>query len=130
MTIVQTPAQLPNNEFTDGIIANTQLLFVLPTTEVIYDEIIAKFKIKNEAHINQMKSIRNDFVSKRPYSECWIRFGERYALAVRLETSKEKYYAFQTEGEDYVGIHTLYRENGGDMEKAITDYITIKKNKQ
>lgn len=126
MTIVQSPVQLPRNEFTDSIIANTQLLYVLPTTEVIYDAIIECFKIKNQSHVNQMKSIRNDFTSKRPHSECWIRWGENYAAAVRLEPSKEKYYAFQTEGDDWAAIHESYSKTH-NMAQSISEYIQLKK---
>lgn len=123
MTIIQSPVQLPDNEFTKGIIANTQLLYVLEGTEVVYDAIIDTFKIKNPAHINQMKSIQNNYTHARPYSECWIRFGENYALTVRLEASRRKYLAFQTQGEIRSALDRIYRENGGDMEAAIETYI-------
>ena len=82
MTIIQSPFQLPENEYTKGIIANTQLLYVLEGTEVVYDAVIKTFMIKNNAHINQMKSIQNNYDCTHPYSECWIRFGENYALTV------------------------------------------------
>ena len=36
MTIVQSPDQLPDDEFTKGMITNTQLLYILPTTDVVY----------------------------------------------------------------------------------------------
>ncbi|MCS2888658.1 type IV secretory system conjugative DNA transfer family protein [Bacteroides fragilis] len=44
-TIVQTPDQLPDDENTKNIIGNTDMLFVLPTKEVIYRSIIDKFKL-------------------------------------------------------------------------------------
>ncbi|MCS3273414.1 hypothetical protein NXV08_00275 (plasmid) [Bacteroides fragilis] len=34
-TIIQSPAQLPDNEYTKGIIAYTQILYVLPANEVV-----------------------------------------------------------------------------------------------
>ena len=49
-----------------------------------------------------MRSIRNDFSGERPHSECFIRFtgGQgRYAVVVRNELSREKFLAFQTDGE-------------------------------
>lgn len=123
MTIIQSPVQLPNNEYTDGIIANTQLLYVLEGTEVVYDAIIKTFKIKNAAHINQMKSIQNNYSGQHPYSECWMRFGENYALTVRIEASKRKFLAFQTQGEIRAALDNTYRKNGCDMQNAIEEYL-------
>jgi hypothetical protein len=123
MTIIQSPVQLPDNEYTKGIIANTQLLYVLEGTEVVYDAIIDTFRIRNAAHIAQMKSIKNNYNSTHPYSECWIRFGESYALTVRVEASKRKYLAFQTQGEIRATLDDLYEHNGHDMQAAIEEYI-------
>ena len=123
MTIIQSPVQLPDNEFTKGIIANTQLLFVLEGTEVVYDAVIKTFMIKNNAHINQMKSIANNYSTQHKYSECWIRFGENYALTVRLEASRRKFLAFQTQGEIRSALDGLYKVNGNDMKAAIETYI-------
>lgn len=127
MTIIQSPFQLPENEYTKGIIANTQLLYVLEGTEVVYDAVIKTFMIKNNAHINQMKSIQNNYDCTHPYSECWIRFGENYALTVRLEASARKYLAFQTQGEKRAALDRLYSTNGHDMQTAIETYLTSKK---
>lgn len=124
-TIIQSPVQLPAGHYTDGIIANTQILYVLPTTEVVYDSTIEIFHIKNQAHINLMKSIDNDFFGKRPHSEIFIRFQDRYATTVRLELSKEKYYAFQTEGEIWQYLTDQYRLSG-NMEVSITELIKSK----
>ena len=127
MTIIQSPVQLPDNEFTKGIIANTQLLYVLEATEVVYDAIIETFKIKNEAHINQMKSIQNNYDCVRPYSECWIRFGEIYAITVRIEASPRKFFAFQTEGNHRAALDELYSTNGNNMQLAIEQYMNKNK---
>jgi conjugal transfer ATP-binding protein TraC len=123
--IIQSPAQLPDNNFTRSIIANCQLLYVLPTTETVYYDIIQAFRISNESHIQLMKSIRNDFSGERPYAEVFIRFGDLYATVVRLEFSKEKYYAFQTDGKDWQALDNLVRE-GFNMEEAINKYIKSK----
>jgi hypothetical protein len=128
ITVIQTPSQLPDNEYTKGMIANTQILYVLPATEVVYDDVITAFKIKNESQINLMKSIKNDFSNKRPYSEIYMRFGDTYATVVRLELSREKFLAFQTDGEDWQAIQNLY-EKTGSMETAIGEYKSLKKNK-
>jgi len=122
MIIIQSPVQLPYNEYTKGIIANTQLLYVLEGSEVVYDAIIDTFKIKNPAQIGQMKSIQNNYSCSRPHSECWIRFGEDYALTVRIEASRTKYLAFQTQGEIRAELDSLYKSNGENMQLAIEQY--------
>lgn len=87
-TIVQTPDQLPDDENTKNIIGNTDMLFVLPTKEVIYRSIIDKFKLTQAGQIALMKSMRNNFSCSRPYSECFMRMGENYATVTRLEFSR------------------------------------------
>lgn len=125
MAIIQTPSQLPDNEYTKGIIANTQLLYVLPTTETVYNQIIDSFSIKNSAHINLMKSIKNNFSGKKPYSEIFIRFADAYATVVRLEFSKEKFLAFQTDGEDWQTLHNDF-ELTQNMETSINKLLKAK----
>ena len=128
-TIVQSLAQLPDDEYTKGILANTQLLYVLPTTEVVYEEIIRSFKIGKQSHISLMKSISNDFAGKRPYSEIFMRFLENYATVVRLELSPEKLLAFQTDGELWQKIQESYKENHS-IEHSITGYLNQKHEKE
>jgi conjugation system ATPase, TraG family len=124
-TIIQQPSQLPDNNYTKGIIGNTQILYVLPTTETVYDDVIQAFHMKNQSHINLMKSIKNNFSAKRPYSEVFIRFGDHYATVVRLELSREKYFAFQTEGDDWTALQLLTRQIGR-LDKSIEKYINDK----
>lgn len=97
------------------------MLFVLPTKEVIYQSIIDKFKLTRESQIAMMKSMRNNFSGARPYSECFMRMGENYATVTRLEFSKEKFLAFQTEGEIWTDLEEKNRRMS--MEEAITEYI-------
>ena len=125
-TIVQSMAQLPDNEYTKGIIANTQLLYVLPANEIVYDQTVEAFHIKNRSHINLMKSIRNDFSGIRPYSEIFLRFMDNYATVVRLELSPEGL-AFQTDGEKWNRLQEIYRETGS-LETAIEQYKQLKQN--
>lgn len=120
MTIIQTPDQLPDDEYTKSIIANTQLLYVLPTTDVVYKSVQEKFKMDNEAQINMMRSIKNNFSSRMPYSECFIRFQEQYSIVVRNELSREKFLAFQTDGEVWAEINSLSKNM--TMEEAIKTY--------
>ena len=52
MTIIQSPAQLPDNEYTKGIISNTQILYVLPTTNVVYSDVEEMFRFDSKAKKN------------------------------------------------------------------------------
>jgi len=87
--------------------------------------VIEAFHIKNAAHINLMKSIKNDFSGKRPYSEIFIRFQDLYATGVRLEFSREKFYAFQTDGPDWQFLSDDYAITGS-MEISINNLIKTK----
>ena len=120
--VIQSPAQLPDNNYTRSIIANTQLLYVFQTTESVYQDIIDIFKIKDPGHIQLMKSLRNDFSGPRRYAEVFIRFMDLHAVVVRLEFSREKFYAFQTDGKDWQALDNMYRA-GMSMEEAITEHI-------
>ena len=120
-TIIQNPDQLPENEHTKNIIANTDMLFVLPTKEVIYQSVIDKFRLTQPGQIALMKSMRNNFSGQRPYSECFMRLGEHYATVTRLEFSREKFLAFQTEGEIWSDLEEKNRRMS--MEDAIEEYI-------
>lgn len=124
-TIIQSPAQLPEGHYTKGIIANTQLLMVLPTTETVYDHVIDTFHIKNTVHINLLKSIRNDFSGKRKYSELFMRFQDHYATVCRLEFSPQKYFAFQTDGEVWQYLTNSFKITG-NMEESINHLIKSK----
>lgn len=125
MTIVQSPDQLPDDEFTKGMITNTQLLYILPTTDVVYRAVEKRFEMGGDpAQCNMMRSIRNDFSGERPHSECFIRFtgGQgRYAVVVRNELSREKFLAFQTDGETWAEIDGYSRTM--PMEEAIGRYM-------
>jgi hypothetical protein len=111
-----------NNHYADSIIGNTQILGVLLGTEQVYDNIIDRFHIKNNEHIALMKSVQNDFTNVRPYSEMFLRFNDNYATVVRLEFSKEKYYAFQTEGDTWAELKKSY-ELTKNLEESINQII-------
>lgn len=114
MTVIQSPAQLPDNEYTQGIISNTQLLFVLPTNNVVYDQTIERFHLKDEAQIALLRSGRNDFACHRPYSELYIGFIPNYSTVVRLELSRAKLLAYQTDGEVW-----------NDLQRRVSDGYTL-----
>lgn len=121
--IYQTPTQMPEgNHYADSIIGNTQILGVLQGNEQVYDNIIKRFHIKNQEHIDLMKSVQNDFSGSKPHSELFIRFNEEYATVVRLEFSREKYYAFQTEGVQWSKLQKSY-EITNNLETSINELI-------
>lgn len=124
--ILQTPSQLPKDQYTKGIISNTQLLYVLPSTNVVYNSIIETFEISDQDHIDLMRSIENNFKGQFPrYSEVFIRFLEKYAVVGRLEFSKEKLYAFQTDGADWQYLKEDF-ELTKDMPTSINNLINYK----
>lgn len=121
--IYQTPTQMPkNNPYADSIIGNMQILAVLEGNEQVYDAIIERHRIKNSEHIEMMKSVANDFTAKRPYSEKFVRFNENYATVIRNEFSREKYLAFQTEGELWTELQNSFQRTG-NMEETLIEYI-------
>lgn len=121
MTVIQSPAQLPDNEYTKGIISNTQILYVLPTTNVVYSDVEQMFKFDQSAKKNLMRSIKNDFSSKRKYSEVFISFGDKDFKVLRLELSPEKFLAFQTDGSTWQKLQELAQES--NIETAITQLL-------
>ena len=122
MTIIQSPAQLPENEYTKGIISNTQILYVLPTTNVVYSDVEDMFKFDSQAKKNLMRSIKNDFSSKRKYSEVFISFGDKDFKVLRLELSPEKFLAFQTDGSIWQELQE--KAKNSDIQTAITDMLS------
>ena len=117
MTIIQSPSQLPDNEYTKGIISNTQILYVLPTTNVVYTDVEEMFRFDSKAKKNLMRSIKNDFAGKRKYSEVFISFGDKDFKVLRLELSPEKFLAFQTDGSLWQELQERAKET--DIQTAI-----------
>lgn len=123
--ILQAPTQLKPGIYTDNIVANTQLLFVLQGNEKVYDDIVTMFKIKNKEHIALMKSTKNNFETSPKYSELFIRWGEVYATVVRQLFSQKKFYSFQTDGKDWSWLNDSYKETK-NLETSINNLIKYK----
>jgi hypothetical protein len=119
--IIQDPSQLPDNNYTAGIIANTQVLMVLPSNKVTYLGIQEKFKLE-EHEMYQILSLKNNKVSERPYSELFLKLGEE-STVVRLELSPEALLAFQTDGEKWKEVNTEFQKTK-DMKKAINNLLS------
>lgn len=121
--IIQDPSQLPKNEYTEGIIANSQVLIVLPSKKVTYLKIQETFKLEDH-EFEMLQTLKNNTEegAKYKYSEQWIKLGEE-SLITRLELSKEAFLAFQTDGEVWSRLNELKSETKS-LQKAIE--ITIK----
>ncbi|MEM8510426.1 MAG: conjugal transfer protein TraG, partial [Bacteroidota bacterium] len=121
-TVLQNITQLPDNQYTDNIITNVQLLMTLGLSEKVADDVVAKFKIKNQDHINLMKSARKQFDTHPKWSELCIRWGESKCMVVRQELPLEKFLAFQTDGELWDWMNKDYEETH-DMKETIENTI-------
>ena len=102
---------------------------MLPTTETVYDQVIEAFHIKNDSHINLMKSIKNHFAAEKPCSEIFIRFLDLYATAVRLELAPEIFLAFQTDGEVWAELQKRMQMYSS-MEENIEDFLQERKSQK
>lgn len=125
--VLQSPTQLPDNEYTKNIIANHQILHVLEGNDLVYKKTRELLEL-NDHDEYLMKSIANDFKSDAPYSEEYLKIGNKYRNIVRLQVPREIYYAFQTEGKDWDWMQKDY-EKTGDMEKTIINIIQHKNEK-
>lgn len=112
--ILQSVSQLPENELSNAIIENTQVLYVLGAKD--YKAIQERFRLSDHAYY-QMSSLRADFSGDRRYSELFLLRGETHQV-YRLEVPKEVFWAYQTEGAMNDLLMKIYNEVG-DMEKAI-----------
>ena len=112
--ILQSESQMPKNEISEAIIENTQILYVLGAKN--YRNIQKRFNLSEHAYY-QMASIKPDFDCKRPYSQVFILRGNNHQV-YNFESSKEVWWAYQTEGKENDKLLNIYKEKG-DMEKAI-----------
>ena len=117
--VIQSPAQLPENDISQAIIDNTQVLYILQNTKG-YESVIKRFGMRPH-HQVQLQSLRNNFNGQRKYSEFMLVLGKE-SNVYRLEIPPEVFYAYQTEGKEYQEIMELY-EQSGSMETAITKYM-------
>ncbi len=121
--ILQDIAQLPDNEYTQSILSNTQIKEVLPSSPATYDRIRDVFQLSPHAY-DLMCSLQNDFAGERPYSEQLLCLGDTHYEIVRNELSREEFLTFQTEGPIWQALTEAYQEHG-DFQKAIEDYDTL-----
>ena len=120
-TIIQDIGQLPKNQYTESILANTQILMVLESGGTAYKKLQETFSLSDH-EMYMIKSIKNNFNHPtHPYSEQFIKLGD-YSEVLRLELSKPAYLAYQTEGEIWADMNQKFIETG-DLQKVINDKI-------
>lgn len=124
--VLQTPNQLPDTPGAKSIIENTQIIYVL-NNDKGYDPIIDRFNL-SEHDRNQLMSMRNNFHGEIRYSEFMLIRGT-HSNIYRLELPPEVFYAYQTDGEEYEAIMSIY-DRKKNMEEAINEYLTIKNRMQ
>lgn len=116
--VLQSITQLPENTTARSIIENTQMLYVLNAKD--YREIQKRFHLSEHAY-QQLVSIQSNFSAEQPYSEVFIMRGQVHGV-YRLETPKEVFWAYQTEGSKNQQLMKYYEELG-DMEQAISKML-------
>jgi type IV secretory pathway VirB4 component len=112
--IIQDPSQLPSNEYTGGIIANSQVLMVLPSNKTTYTKVKKTFELEDH-EMYQMQSLQSNLTGQYPYSEQWLKIGNE-SFITRLELSPEAYLAFQTDGAVWKSLNEKYMETGNMIE--------------
>jgi type IV secretory pathway VirB4 component len=116
--ILQSINQLPNNSTSASILENTQVIYSL-RNEKGYEELQRRLNLSSHG-LNQLKSIKNNFIGERKYTEIFIKIGKQ-SNVFRLEVPKEVYAAYLTDGTENNIIMKLYDKHG-DMEKAIQEF--------
>ncbi|MBI6116007.1 TraG family conjugative transposon ATPase [Salegentibacter maritimus] len=118
--ILQSINQLPNNSTSSSILENTQVIYSL-RNEKGYEELQKRLNLSSH-DLNQLKSIKNNFIGERKYTEIFIKIGKE-SNVFRLEVPKEVYAAYLTDGAENDLIMQLY-EKHGNMEKAIQEFTS------
>lgn len=118
--VLQSINQLPNNSTSASILENTQVIYSL-RNEKGYEELQKRLNLSSH-DLNQLKSIKNNFIGERKYTEIFIKIGKE-SNVFRLEVPKEVYAAYLTDGAENDLIMQLY-EKHGDMKKAIQEFTS------
>lgn len=118
-TALQTPDQLPDGPDTNAMIENSQVVYILHN-EKGYEPIVNRFNLSEHQH-NILKSITPNLKAKNPYTEFALIIG-KFIWVMRLELSKESFYAYQTDGKEYNAIMELFNKNN-NMELAIKTFM-------
>lgn len=117
--ILQSINQLPNNSTSASILENTQIIYSL-RNEKGYSEL--KNRLNLSSHdLNQLKSIRNNLIGDKKYTEIFIKIGKESNI-FRLEVPPEAYAAYLTDGTKNEAIMAIY-DRTNNMEEAIKEFV-------
>lgn len=117
--IVQDLSQLPENNFTKSIYANSQIFMMLPSSRAGYEEVKSVLKL-TDSEASEMMSIQNNYNAIYPYGMFWLKRGE-HKTVLKNELSPYAYYAFQTKGEIWQALSDDYI-NTKSLELSIKNY--------
>ena len=120
--IIQDFVQLPDNNFSKSIVANTQLFFVLPSGREGFERTAKQLKLQ-PSEVAEMQSIENGYNAKYPYSELWLKRYEKTEV-LRNELSPATYLAFQTKGEQWDKLNKDY-ETTQNLETSIDNLLSV-----
>ena len=117
--VIQSVTQLPKNDTIGSILDNTSVFYILPT-EKTHKETAERLHLPEHQHY-LLDSIESNLSGTYPYTEIFLLIG-KYANVVRNQLPPEHVIAFQTEGELYNTIESLYKEYQ-DMPRVIEELI-------
>ncbi len=120
--ILQSINQLPNNSTSASILENTQVIYSL-NNEKGYEELQKRLSLSSH-DLNQLKSIKNNLIGSRKYTEMFIKIGKESNI-FRLEVPQEVYAAYLTDGKENEAIMAIYNKTN-NMEEAINQFIKYK----
>ncbi len=120
--ILQSINQLPKNSTSASILENTQVIYSL-RNEKGYDKLQKRLNLSSH-DLNQLRSMRNNFIEKRKYTELFLKIGKESNI-FRLEVPPEVFAAYLTDGTKNAAIMAIY-ERTGNMETAIREYVKAK----
>ncbi len=118
--IIQDFVQLPENNFSESIIANTQLFYVLPSGRDGFERTAAKLRLQ-PSEIAELQSIENGYQAKHPHSELWLKRYEKTEV-LRNELSPATFLAFQTKGEQWDKLNKDF-ERTQNLEVSIANLL-------
>lgn len=122
--IIQDVVQLPDNKYSQSIIANTQLFFMLPSNRDGFERAGDTLRLQEDERA-QLQSIHKNFTAENPYGEIWLRRFEKSEV-VRNELPDASFLAFQTKGELWDKLNKDFQETG-DLEKSIEKLKHLRK---
>lgn len=124
---IQHPRQLKDDNYTQTILTQHDLLFIPQTTDKISSQAIEVFGIESPTMQNQLYSMSSNIKDtnlRDRYSETFIKVRDSYSSVVRLALSEEQFFCFQTEGDIWQRMVTTLKE-GYDIKNVVANEIKL-----